>query len=308
MKRRKPKTMERSPETAERLKLELLADLGLMTAADLQGYWQQAKWPKPDLAKMADARPSNLLAVALTMLPPEVLVEASAQADPFGWLLVALDVSKWSVYCRVRRMSWLVRVWLATASQLRAEVALIFRAHGWGGTFQELRRDPRSSDKADDYYFAQLRHAGSERGYELLGLPMLGKRLPKARHEQDASFFRRLRRAKHGAGRRAGVALAEKYLVQHWYDFSPELPGLCFFSDPALDELLAAFGLSTGGVAATKQLRVRLGLIQAGARRHLIEEVISTSDELRFTGSMVTKPWVCNRGRIMWGNRQLWHR
>lgn len=129
-----------------------------------------------------------------------------------------------------------------------------------------------------------------------------------ARQEKDEAFLRRWRRAKKGAGSRAGVSRTEKYIVQHWLELPRELPGLCFFSDLALHGLLEIFGLSTGEALATKQVRIRLGLIQAGAKRHLIEHVIDSGNKLSFTGSMATRPWSGSGGDIYWGLRKLWPR
>ncbi|MFZ1074058.1 MAG: hypothetical protein WAO21_11580 [Verrucomicrobiia bacterium] len=277
-----------------------------MKPADLKAYWKQTKWPKPNLVELAQSK-SSPLAAALNRLAPEILAEASKQLDPFGWLLATMDVGKWSKYCRTRRALWMTRVWLASASQLRAERRLIHKAHGWADTWEELRGNPLMQTAADNFFLAQLNHASGRRRDELLAIPAFEPRLAEARQAQEKAFLRRLQRAKKSAGMRAGVSLAERYLVQHWLELPHGFPGLCFFSDSALQNLLAAFGLSTGpNISATKQTRVRLGLIQAGVRRHLIEEVIDIHDTLRFTSSMMKKPWTCTGGIIRWGRRKLW--
>lgn len=294
----------------ERLKTNLLGELHLMTAADLRAYWKQCKWPKPNLIELAKSK-SSPLANALKILPPEILAEASRQSDPFGWVLALWDLPEWSEYCSTHRAPWMTRIWLAAASQLRAERRLIHRSHGWGDTWEKARQNRDNPDRlrfADEFFFAQLHHANGKRRSELLATPGLEERVAQARHEKDGTFLRRLRRAKHGTGVRSGVSMAEKFLVQHWLELPRELPGLCFFSDLALHGLLEIFGLSTGGALATKQVRIRLGLIQAGAKRHLIEQVIPTGTKLSFTGSTVAQPWTASNGHILWGTRRLWPR
>jgi hypothetical protein len=289
---------------AERLKADLLDELHLMKPADLQAYWQQAKWPKPNLVELArseyvETRGNKSFAplrYALMRLPPEILAQASDQLDPFGWLLAAVDMNEWSEFCRARHVPWMTRVWLAAASQLRAERRLIFKAHGWSDTWEELKRNPKDLHAAEDFFSAQLSHAREQRRDELLTIRVIGL--------SEASR-RRLRRSKKVRGKRDGVVPAEKFTVQHWLELPNGLPGLCFFSDPALDGLLEAFGLNTGTETATKQIRVRLGLLQAGAKRHLVEEVVNFNSELRFTGSKVKNPWVI-KGNLRWGKRTLW--
>jgi hypothetical protein len=160
--------------------------------------------------------------------------------------------------------------------------------------------------EADDYYVAHLRHAKARRRADLLVTPRLDQRLTKARQAGDEAFLRRFRRAKQGKGRRARVALAEKFTVQHWLELPRGFPGLCFFSDFALHDLLEAFGLTKGDAYATKQLRGRVGLIQAGAKRHLIEEVIDCNNRLLFQGGLLEEPWKLTSAAITWGERQLW--
>ena len=63
---------------------------------------------------------------------------------------------------------------------------------------------------------------------------------------------RRLRRAKIGAGERAGVTLAEKFAVQYWLEMPHGFPGLCFFSDVALHSLIEIFGLSAGDMRSLR--------------------------------------------------------
>jgi hypothetical protein len=118
-----------------------------------------------------------------------------------------------------------------------------------------------------------------------------------------------LRRATHTKGKRAGASLAEKYLVRHWLELPRGLPGLCFFSDCALDNFLDLLGLKTGGDTswATTQIRLRLGLIQSSVKRHLIGAVINKAGELHFTGDFVKMPWIF-AGKIPWGKRVLWPR
>jgi hypothetical protein len=298
--------MRRRRTIVERRKEQVLAELHLMRPADLEAHWRQVKWPKPNLVELAKNK-SGPLASALTALNPEILAQASAQLDPFGWLLAAVDLREWRAWCGQHHVPWMSRVWLAAASQLRAELRLIHKAHGWSDTWAELRRNPKSLRKAEDFYFAQLTHAPEQRRNELLAIPVLEPRLARARQAKDEAFLRRLRRAKKGAGKRAGASPAEKYVVQHWLELPQGLPGFCFFSDSALDSVLNSFGLGQGKSWATKQTRVRLGLIQAGALRHLIEDVIALPNELRFTGSMVQKPWTFT-GCITSGKRRLWPR
>lgn len=308
--------METNPQRAEqlskvtaveKLKKELLGELQLMRPSDLRAYWKQVNWPKPNFVELAKSN-TGPLAIVLKTLSPGILTEASKLLDPFGWLLDAVDVTEWSKYCSTHRAPWLTRIWLAVASQMRAECRLIHKAHGWADTWQELRQNQNMPDKlryADEFYFAQLTHANEKRRAELLAIPVLEERLMKARQENDEAFLRRFRRAKQGAGLRAGVCLAEKYVVQHWLELPLGFPGLCFFGDMALHSLLEAFHLNTGDTYATKQIRVRLGLIQAGAKSHLIEEVIDQPGKLSFTGRMVRKDYVF-KGRVFWGGRQLW--
>jgi hypothetical protein len=271
------------------------------------------KWPKPDLVKLAQNQPDTkqptALAHALQRLAPEILAQASEQPDPFGWLLDAVDMEKWSQSCRGRKEPWMGRVWLAAASQLRAERRLIHQAHGWRDTWEELRQhrdQPDLAAKADDFFLAQLAHANDQRRTELPAMPSFQERLAQARKNKDDAILRRFRRARQGQGRRAGVARAERYLVQNWLEMPRGLPGLCFFSDAALDNLLKALGLRTGEDWATKQFRVRLGLIQAGIKRHLIEDVIDPKAQLRFTSDSLKKTWIFTGGPITWDGRRLW--
>ena len=230
-------TVNKESQTIERLKAEVLEGLDLMRPDDWQQYWKQVNWPKPDLVQLAKhesrGRPTPL-AHGLRRLAPEILAQASAQPDPFAWLLACLDVAEWSHFCTNRKEPWMTRLWLATASQSLAERTLIHKAHGWGTTWEELRRNPDQLRKADEYYFAQLRHASTERRAELLAIPGLTSRLAQAHEEKDEAFLRRFRRAKNGGGKRAGVAFAEKYVVQHWLEMPQRVPGLCFFGDIAV--------------------------------------------------------------------------
>jgi len=292
--------------TVERLKTDLLGELHLMSPPDLRAHWKRVKWPKPNLVKLSKIE-SSPLAIALRKLPPKVLAQASAQLDPFGWLLEKVDVTQWCGYCRAHR-PWITRVWLAAASQLRAEHRLIHKAHGWGDRWEEFRQSegkPKEPWFADSFYIALLIHAKEPRRSNLLNARGPQERLAQARQVGDEAFLRRFRRAKAGAGKRAGVSLAEDYAVQHWLELPLGLPGLCFFSDAALHSLVKIFRLPTGEGLATKQMRVRLGLIQAGARRHLVDDVIALGGKLCFQGSMMAKPFSFE-GTVFWGRRQLW--
>lgn len=158
-------TMRGEGMAVERLKTELLGELCLWKPGEVSAYWKQVPWPKPNPAEMAKDE-SNPLAKALNSLEPEVLAKASQLHDPFGWLLDAVDVSAWCDYCRTHHAPWMTRVWLAAASQLRAERRLIHKAHGWGDTREELRRHADTPDMpryADKYFEAQLRHAKEKR-------------------------------------------------------------------------------------------------------------------------------------------------
>jgi hypothetical protein len=296
---------------AERLKVDLLDELHLMKSADMQEYWQQAKWPKPNLVELNNGAfvglPRNMvksnkqrrifapLRYALGRLQPEDVAMASDQLDPFGSLLAAVDVTEWIQFCGTHHEPWLTRVWLAAASQLRAELRLIFRAHGWSDTWENLRRNPNDRRAAENFLVAQLSHARKHRN-ELLKIRIIGL---------SETSRRRLRRTRSNQGKRAGVAAAEKFIVQHWLELPLGFPGLCFFSDPALNDLLDAFGLKSGADTTSKQMRVRLGLTQAGAKQHLIEQVLDLTSELRLTGSQVKEPWVI-KGKLSWGKRRLW--
>ena len=307
---------------AERLKAGLLEDFRLRTEKDLRSYWQQVKWSKPNLVELAkgELEPGypTLLGRALRRLDPNFLARASEQLNPFGWLLAAVDVVKWVESSATRKVPWMERIWLATASQLRAQWKLIDKAHGWAGTWENLRRNPKELRNADDYFLAELSHAEDSRRAELLAWPPLAGRLAKARQERDEAFLRRFRRAKQAAGKRAGVTLGEKFMVQYWIEMPTGLPGLCFFADKALHQLLKVFGLHSGDStvnarafmgAATKQTRVRLGLIQAGAKRHLIEQVDHSPIALVFKGTLLTRPYIFeNEHGIYWGGRLLWPR
>lgn len=160
---------------------------------------------------------------------------------------------------------------------------------------------------ADDNFFAQLSHASPKRRGELLAIPGLDERMATARKDGDEALLRKFRRAKQREGKRAGTSKAEKFIVQHWLEMPEGLPGLCFFSDEALHDIFEVFKLSTGKNTATKQIRERLGLAQAGTKRHLIENVINLPTQLRFTGNMVTKPWMF-KGSLSWGGAKLWPR
>ncbi len=299
------------------MKAHLAGELRLMTDADLHDYWKQVPWPKPnpsDLSKSAFVRLPRVTAsvfsplrYALTLLPPETIQFASKQVDPFGWLLEAINMTEWVNFCRGHHHPWLARVWLAAASQLLAERRLTMKAHGWGEKWDTFRKT-QSLPAADDFYFAHLSHA--RKGMEPLPKSFVDVRLAKARQEHDQSFLRRLRRAKQGNGKRAGVALAEKYLVQHWLELPLGFPGLCFFSDTALDSLLILFGLQADNDTswATTQTRLRLGLVQSAANAHLITSVIGIGEKIQLSSSIRQKsPWVFE-GKIRWGNRRLWPR
>jgi hypothetical protein len=190
----------------------------------------------------------------------------------------------------------MTRIWLATASQLRGELKLIFKRHGWSGTWENLRRNPRDSQAALDFFVAQLRHTGGQRRTELRTIRPVG--LPE-------SSLRRLRRARKEQGTRARVSDAERFIVQHWLELPHGLPGLCFFSDIALESLFEVFGLAAGAGGATKQLRERLGLVQAGVRRHFVEDVVGIGSRLTFTGDGGNSR--CSfEGAISWGNLHIW--
>src|SRR5258706_384628 len=103
--------MNRNSKSVASLKAALLGDLQLWRSKDLQRYWAQVKWAKPDLTELGKSRfvappghkpekekPGLVFAplrYALERLPPETLVQASEQLDPFGWLLEAVDVAEW---------------------------------------------------------------------------------------------------------------------------------------------------------------------------------------------------------------------
>jgi hypothetical protein len=314
MRGRDSKTMSGEIKIAERLKADLLDELHLMKPADLQAYWQQTKWLKPNLVELSKseivvlprsagsenkrARTFAPIRYALTKLQPEDVAIASEQLDPFGYLLEALDVGEWSEFCHAHHAPWMTRVWLAAASQLRAEWRVIFKSHGWSDTWEKLRQNPNDLRAAENFLVAQLNHAREQRRNELLAIRVIGL---------DETSYRRLRRAKRGEGKRRGAAKAEKFIVQHWFELPHGLPGLCFFSDTALETLLKEFALKADEDTATKQLRVRLGLIQAGAKRHLIEEVIGLDGQLRFTSSMVKEDYVLKKGTVItWGGCSLW--
>jgi hypothetical protein len=293
-------------KAVERLRAELLTELNLMTPADLQAYWKQVPWQMPDLVELAkkESSPGNPtpLAIALRRINPQLLASASDQLDPFGWLLdAAVDVSAWNDFCRENDAPWATRIWLAAASQMRAQRRLIHKAHGWAAKWEKLRRNPDTLADADEWFFAQLRHADQERRTELLA--MIDERIAKARQEKDQAFLRRLRRAKRSTGKGAGLAPAEKFTVHYWLEMPRGLPGLCFFSDPALHALLEALRLSTGDDWATKQIRARLGLIQAGAKRHLIESVIDSSNKLVLLDKAERKLGVFT-GRFLWEGKK----
>lgn len=293
-------------KAVERLATQLSRDLRLNKPEDLRAYWNQVRWPKPDLVKLSEKQ--TPLASALRHLPKEKLIQASDQLDPFGWLLQAVEETAWAEFCRTKGMPWLTRIWLATASQLRAEFRLVDKAHGWGDTREKLRQHADNSTMpryADDNFFAQLSHAIPKRRGELLAIPGLDERMATARKDGDEAVPRKLRRAKQGKGQRAVTSKAEKFIVQHWLEMPEGLPGLCFFSDEALHDIFEAFKLSTGEKTATKQIRERIGLVQAGTKRHLIEEVVNLPCQLRFTGNQVTKPWTY-KGEVFWGGRKLW--
>src|SRR5262249_52430736 len=117
------------------------------------------------------------------------------------------------------------------------------------------------------------------------------------------------RRAKRGEGRHAGVAPLEKFIVQFWLELPNCLPGLCFFGDSAVHDLLSYFGLVSSKPATTKQVRERLGLIQAGAKRHLIERVTQSAGELRITGKLLRTPYALTPAfPFKWDERTLWPR
>jgi hypothetical protein len=304
-------------DTVERTKAYLAGELRLMTDADLRDYWKQVPWPKPNLpdwSKIAYVtQPKDAACVfsplryALTLLPPETIQFASKQADPFGWLLESINMAEWVNFCRAHHHSWLARVWLAAASQLLAERRLIMKAHGWGVKWDTLRKT-RSLPAADQFYFARLSHA--RKGIEPPPKSFVDARLAKARQEHDQSFLRRLRRVEQGMGKRAGVAVAEKYIVQHWLELPLGFPGLCFFGDDALNSFLILLGLQTDSETswATTQIRLRLGLIQSAAKAHLITSVIGIGEKIQFSSSISqNRPWVFE-GQISWGNRHLWPR
>ncbi len=307
MQRRKRNEAEPAISSVEKIKAELLAELQLMTPADLRCRWKHVHWKRPNLLKLAEGNPFGPLRYALERLPTRILSKASEQLDPFGWLLGAVDIADWGEFCRERRKPWLARVWLATASQLRAESRLIHKAHGWAGTWEEVRQNPHDLEMADNNFLAELAHAKQGWRCELLAIPELADRIAKARQDKDEAFLRRFRRAKRGEGGRAGMARAEDFIVQYWLELPGKLPGLCFYSEEALASLLEAFGLTNGSDLATKQIRVRLGLIQAGTKRHLIERFLALPDELRFSGAMLLDPWIL-RGKFIWNGRQLWPR
>jgi hypothetical protein len=314
MRAREGETMSGEIKITERQKVDLLDELHLMKPADLRAYWQQAKWQKPNLVELSKnefvelprsagsekkrVRTFAPIRYALTKLQPKDIAVASQQLDPFGCLLEAMDVGEWSKFCQSERAPWMVRVWLAAASQLGAERRVIFKSHGWSDTWGKLRQNPNDLRAAENFLVAQLNHAREQRRNELLAIRVIGL---------DETSYRRLRRAKRGEGKRRGAAKAEKFIVQYWLELPHGLPGLCFFSDTALETLLKEFGLKADEDTATKQLRVRLGLIQAGAKRHLIEQIIGLDGQLRFTGSMVKEDYVLKKGTVItWGGRRLW--
>jgi hypothetical protein len=284
--------------TVERMKVYLAGELGLMTDADLHDYWKQVPWPKPNLSdwsKSAYVRQPRVTAsvfsplrYALTLLPPETIQFASKQTDPFGWLLKAINMTEWVNFCRAHHHPWLARVWLAAASQLLAERRLIMKAHGWADTWDKLR-ESRTTSAADDFYIARLNH--DHRGIQPRSESFINPRLAKARQDNDQTFLRRYRRAKQHAGKRAGVGLAEKYLVVYWLELPQGFPGLCFFSDLALHSFLTHLRLRTADNTSwpITQIRLRLGLIQAAPRGHLITGAIIEGKTIRLTTSICQK-------------------
>ncbi len=296
----------------KRLKTGLLADLRLMRAKDWDAYWQQANWPKPDLTALSAsqlvshqdsgkrAEIFSPLRYALSRLDPTMLAVASQQPDPFGWLLEQINLEEWAEFCRARKSPWMANMWLATASQLRAELRLVFKSNGWSGTWEALRKNPRDLQAAVDFFCAQLYHARGNRRRELQSVRPAGL---------SEATLRRIRRAKKGQGNRAGVAPAEKYLVQHWLELPHGFPGLCFFSDTAIHSLLVVFGLVRTSAEAhvTTLLRGRIGLVQAGIKVHLIEQVNTPQGALIFDGRRLKSPFIC-KGKISWGRQTLWPR
>jgi hypothetical protein len=284
--------------TVERMKAHLAGELRLMTDADLHEYWKQARWPKPDPATWSKSahvtQPNSNASVfsplryALTLLPPETVHFASAQVDPFGYLLEAINATEWVEFCRAHHHPWLARVWLAAASQLLAERRLVMKAHGWADTWDKLR-ESRTTSAADDFYIARLNH--DHRGIQPRSESFINARLAEARQDNDQTFLRRYRRAKQHAGKRAGVGLAEKYLVAYWLELPQGFPGLCFFSDLALHSFLTHLRLRTADNTSwpITQIRLRLGLIQAAPRGHLITGAIIEGKTIRLTTSICQK-------------------
>lgn len=119
------KETTRGEKFVEKLKDELLSDLRLIKIADKIAHWNQVPWSRPNpvqlAAKVTDANRPTVLAFALSHLPPTLLKAVSEKVDPFGCLLDAVNVSAWGDFCVRRGWPWMSRVWLATASQLRAE-------------------------------------------------------------------------------------------------------------------------------------------------------------------------------------------
>jgi hypothetical protein len=295
--------MSISSKASERFKQDLLGELRLMTPDNWQAYWSQILWPKPNLADLAK-RQSSPLGYALARLPPEILAEASEQPDPFGWLLESVDAAAWIEYCHAQHKPWLVRVWLAGASQLLAERRLVHKAHGWAENWYELQRNPDQRRYADNLFLVQLRYASPKLRAQLLVQPGLAERIEQARQEGDQAFLWRFRRAKQGK-KPAPATATDKFIVQYWSELPEGFPGLCFFNATALHDLLAAFELHQHEDHATKQLRVRLGLVQAGSNQHLIETVLF-HPKLTLKGSMITKPY--RFGTMHWNGVQLWPR
>jgi hypothetical protein len=293
-----------------RLKAGLLEELRLMRAQDWEAYWQQAKWPKPNLTRLTAiqvvthqengkrAEMFSPLSYALSKLDPAMLAVASGQPDPFGWLLEQINVVEWAEFCRAQNSPWMARIWLAAASQLRAELRLTCKAHGWSDSFHNLKSNPTELKEALDFFVAQLSHASVQRGAELKVIRLAG-----LSETQD----RRLRRARQSRGVRAGVSPAEQYLVQHWLEQPHGFPGLCFFNDTAIHSLLVILGLVRKRAEAhiTTLMRCRIGLVQAGVKVHFIERVDVLADKLTFAGRKLKVPYVC-AGEINWGARKLW--
>lgn len=304
--------MSRRTAVADRLKADLLSELRLITPEDLSDYRQKGPLGKSDLT--AIAKNNKTLGKCLSFLPTRIRAAASAQPDPFGWLLAIVPLKEWGRFCDERSAPWMTRVWLAAASQFRAEWRLIQKAHGWRDTFNKLRENPQSDKAADAFFFARLCASKGKEKRHWLEIPGLAQRLAKAREEKDEAFLRRFKRAQIKEPGVPLISVVEFYMVRHWLALPRGFPGLCFFSDKAIHDFLVARGITRNPPAdleevraiehaTTKQVRERLGLIQAGAKQHLVSRVSCSLGVLRLKSRYLRHDWTF-RGSAKWRGRR----